>query len=352
MLGPGTVRAAARSDEPATLGGGQRASGGGEAQGSGDAVRAAQATLAAGSKSFALAGRWLPRGVREDAAVLYAWCRRADDAVDLAPPAQHGAALASLTREMHEVYGRATVNDPMLRALRDVVRRHGIPRSCFDELIEGLAMDARGQTYQTLDQLLVYCDRVAGTVGLMMAHAMGVHAVAPLARAVDLGRAMQLTNICRDVAEDAARGRLYVPLEMLGPGGEASPAAGFDLGHPFLRSAVAALLARADGLYASGRQGLAALPLRCAMAIAAAAAVYQAIGHQIARWGFDVRRGRSVVPGWKKLLLASGAVARTLAVRIARAPLAWARRLAPARSDWAHAAPATRARDGAEEGPS
>ena len=100
-------------------------------------------------------------------------------------------------------------------ALQYIVRRYGIPAHYASELIEGMAMDVRGIRYANLRELLLYCYRVAGTVGLMMSHVMGLRDESALKHAADLGIAMQLTNIARDVTEDASMGRIYLPLDWL-----------------------------------------------------------------------------------------------------------------------------------------
>ena len=126
-------------------------------------------------------------------------------------------------------------------------RRNRIPRRYADELLDGMAMDIGRIRYARVQELLVYCYRVAGTVGMMMAHVMGVRDGAALRHATDLGIAMQLTNICRDVVEDERRDRVYLPAELLG--GDLPPTqAGARTA-----AAVAALLRVADDHYRSGR---------------------------------------------------------------------------------------------------
>ena len=265
----------------------------------------AQEILRHHSKSFALAGRLLPARCRADAATLYAWCRRCDDAVDQ-PPDEEGraAAVVRLREELEQVYapaGGATGLDPVLRGFQGVVRRHGIPRRWPEDLIEGLAMDVGAVRYETVDALLLYAYRAAGVVGLMMAKIMGARGAEALRRAVDLGIGMQLTNVCRDVAEDAARGRVYLPADLL-TARAAEPEAPAAVEEATSR-AVKALLALAEAFYASGRAGLPFLPVRCAIGIHAAALIYREIGREIARRGFDVRT-RAVVSRGRKLWLA------------------------------------------------
>jgi len=275
--------------------------------------RLARRILAHHSKSFAFAGRLLPGWCRDDAAALYAWCRRCDDAVDgPRDAAARATAVERLRAELGRVYGAGDERDPVLAGFQAVVRRHAIPRRYPEDLIDGMEMDVGAVRYQTFDGLLLYCYRAAGTVGLMMAQIMGVRDPSALRRAADLGIAMQLTNICRDVAEDAARDRSYLPADLLeacGRPGDPDGAIG---------RAVAELLRRADDFYASGDAGLSALPLRCALGIRAARLIYAEIGRVIARGGFDVRAGRAVVSRGRKTWLAIRALLGSLWARGAR----------------------------------
>jgi phytoene synthase len=278
------------------------------------AVAEARRVLAAKSKSFALAGRVLGGEVRDRAAVVYAFCRRADDAIDLAPAGQHAEAIARLRSELDDVYAARRAGDPVLDAFGEVARACRIPREYPAELIAGLEMDAESTRYGTLAELGLYCYRVAGTVGLMMCHVLGLRHDRALPRAVHLGVAMQLTNICRDVAEDWQLGRLYLPADMLGEEGAGDLAGA--LGGPFpaaargpLTRVVKRLLAEADCFYASADRGMFDLPARAALAIRIARLVYSAIGDQLAAQGYDPLAGRAVVPARKKLVLAALATA-------------------------------------------
>src|SRR5688572_6226742 len=136
-------------------------------------VAAGRAAIARHSRSFALASRLLPREIRDRASILYAWCRRADDAVD-APGVDAGAAVARLERELAQIYARARSGDPILDGFAAIVADTAIPRRYPAELLAGLAMDASGQRYHTEAELRRYCYRVAGVVGLMMSHVMGL----------------------------------------------------------------------------------------------------------------------------------------------------------------------------------
>jgi phytoene synthase len=169
-----------------------------------------------------------------------------------------------------------------------------------------MEMDVRGVRYQSSEELLLYCYRVASTVGLMMCHVMGVRDRAALRPAAHLGLAMQLTNICRDVAEDWQRGRLYLPEELLrrhGAGGLAAELGGPlpDGAVPACRAVMIELLELAERYYASSDRGLEYLSLRCALGVNAARRIYSAIGAEVARNDWDPRAPRAVVPRSKKL---------------------------------------------------
>lgn len=292
------------------------------------ATRASEESIRRHSKSFSLASRLLPTDARMHAVAVYAWCRRADDAVDLVEPAEQGAALATLEAELESIYAGEPQADPILALFQRAVSERRVPVEYPLELLEGMRMDVKGHRYATLDELLLYCHRVAGVVGLMMCHVMGVRGDDALRNAAHLGIAMQLTNICRDVEEDWGRGRLYLPGDLLARHG----CAGLRerLGDPFPESARAPasaatedLLAEAERYYASGDAGLPALSWRCALAIRTARHVYSSIGARVRASGCDPLAGRAFVPLTAKLLL----VGRALAAAVAEAPR---RLLAPA----------------------
>ncbi|APR83589.1 Phytoene synthase [Minicystis rosea] len=267
-----------------------------------EADRAAcKAMLRAGSKSFAAASLLLPRRVREPSAALYAFCRMADDAVDLA---RDPDAVQALRRRVALAYAGTPADAPVDRAFAEVVLDHEVPRELVEAHLEGFAWDAEGRRYATISALHAYAARVAGAVGAMMTVLMGPRSREALARACDLGVAMQLTNIARDVGEDARNGRVYLPLEWLD---EAGVDAGALIARPRHSPALAAVLERlldhADGLYARAALGIPMLPRDCRAAIRAASFIYADIGQALARRGYDAVSGRAVVPGSRKLWL-------------------------------------------------
>ncbi len=251
----------------------------------------ASAVIRRHSASFALASRLLPAPVRHSVHVLYAYCRRADDAIDLVPPAGAPAALTGLRQELDRIYAGCAMGDPLVAEFQRVAFERRIPRQYLEAMLDGFELDVQSTRYATLEELLHYCWCVAGAVGAMMCHVLGVRRERDVVHGVHLGMAMQLTNICRDVAEDWDRGRLYVPVELL-PGGVAP--------EPLAR-AVLRLLREADVLYRSGDAGLPGLELRSRFAVATARRVYSSIGELLMARGGDVTLGRAVVPAHRKL---------------------------------------------------
>jgi phytoene synthase len=196
--------------------------------------------------------------------------------------------------------------------MADLMRRSAIPAALPEALLEGLAWDAESRSYETLDELFDYAARVAGTVGVMMTLIMGVRSPEALARACDLGVAMQLTNIARDVGEDARLGRVYLPRRWLREVGlDAEAFLADPRPDPRLRRLVARLLDEAGSLYRRARFGVALLPANCRPAILAAALIYVELGAVIEHNGFDSVSVRARVSGRRKLELLARAVAES-----------------------------------------
>ncbi len=263
---------------------------------------ACEELMRGGSKTFFAASRLLPRRVRGPAIALYAFCRVADDAIDNS--SDRVTALADLNERLRRVYA----NDPMAyepdRALAAVVREFDLPLELVAALLEGFEWDAEGRRYETIEDLQAYGARVAGSVGAMMAVVMRTRGEQALARACDLGVAMQLTNIARDVGEDARFGRLYLPLAWMREAG-LDPDAW--LKNPVFDTKIANVIDRlikaADILYERSEHGIGHLPRDCRPAIRAARLVYAEIGRQLEKAGLDSINHRAVVSGKRKLAL-------------------------------------------------
>ncbi|MGY2047814.1 phytoene/squalene synthase family protein [Methylobacterium sp. JK268] len=263
---------------------------------------ACRAAIRDGSRSFYAASWLLPRAVRRDAYGLYAFCRLSDDAVDGA--GARADAVPSLRDRLARAYAGRPLDAPADRALAEIVARHAIPEALPAALLDGLAWDAQGRRPPDLSALVAYAARVAGSVGAMMTLVMGERSPQALARACDLGIAMQLTNVARDVGEDARTGRLYLPESWLREAG-IDPAAFLadPAPSPALAGVVARLLRAADLLYARAQSGIALLPPGCRPAVRAAGLIYAEIGRDLERGGLDPVSRRARVPGTRKAQL-------------------------------------------------
>jgi phytoene synthase len=248
--------------------------------------RACSAAIRRGSKSFHLASLMLPSPTRQAARALYAFCRHSDDLIDA--PRSGLPALERLRQRLEQIYAGDPAPFACDRAFARAVQEHAIPKPVVEALLDGFAMDLDGRRYQSLDELKTYATCVAASVGLMMAAVMGISDRFALARAADLGIAMQLTNIARDVGEDARNARLYLPLDWLMERGIDPDAflrnPGFS---PELGDVIRQLLQEADRHYRLGHAGIESLPAACRHAIRTAALVYEDIGAGIAANGFD-----------------------------------------------------------------
>ena len=265
--------------------------------------------LAKGSKTFHFASHFLPRDRRADAALLYAFCRLVDDLADEAESTAQ--AHEDLGQVQEELRGRRAPR-PMIDAFVGMADRCGLDLTHAHELMRGVLSDLEEVRVSDDRELMRYSYRVAGTVGLMMCPVLGVEDPEASVFALDLGVAMQLTNICRDVLEDARMGRVYLPrrrLEACGTSPEAilaeDPAADLPV-----RSVVQDLLRMAERYYRSADRGLAFIPFKPRVAIMVASRVYREIGRKLLRHDCRALAGRTVVSGPNKALVAAGALAQ------------------------------------------
>lgn len=282
-----------------------------------------------------MASRLFGESTRNGAHFLYGWCRYADDQVDsVRDPADQLARLGELRRKTADAFAGTPAPEPVFVALHHLAKQHRIPAYYAEELLEGMNMDVRRQSYATPQDLNLYCYRVAGTVGLMMSHVMGVSDAKALEHAAAMGSAMQMTNIARDVMEDAAMGRVYLPEQWLKEEGIAAA----DVGRPENRQALARVVARlldlADRYYALGNDGLKYLPWRAAIAVGTAGAVYSTIGRVVRRQGARAWDQRAIVSNARKLALVFKGVLLTL--RTVPYRLAGSRRSVELNSVWRH----------------
>ena len=269
---------------------------------------AALQRLATHGKTFNWARRLLGRDTGLLAAELYAFCRHVDDIADGDAPG--GAAL--LARIAAALDGQVPPPDAETRQFLELAAQTGINLQAAKSLLTGLLFDQGEVALPDEEALLLYAYRVAGTVGLMMAPILGSRSAAADRHAVDLGIAMQLTNIARDIAEDAGMGRRYVPAAWCGGATAQDIAASLaddNAARPALQQAAAKLLDLADDYYRSGYAGLAYLPLRAHLSIGVAGYCYQAIGRKLRRNGLAYWRGRTVVGVGGKLLASFASLA-------------------------------------------
>ena len=285
-------------------------------------VTHARESIARGSTSFALASRIFDRETRERAWLLYSWCRRCDDIAD---GQDHGGAMSAVDDPMErlafitDLTTRAlegeTTGDPAFDALGLVAKECAIPHKYIYDLIEGFALDASGWHPRTEADLLKYCYHVAGAVGCMMAVIMGVDPEdeETLERAADLGKAFQLANIARDISEDDAADRCYIPDDWLV---EADIPPGEQM-KPHFRSRLADigwwLADMAQDHEASARIGARKLSFRARWAVLAAAGIYGDIAREVAARGQAAWDRRVVVSRGRKLGWVAKALGQALA---------------------------------------
>lgn len=267
-----------------------------------------------GSHSFFMASLLLPRQTAIPARALYAFCRIADDIIDADNAGE--TAIAALSSRLDSIYAQSPQDYPEDRALAEVVHRFSIPRAMPDALIEGLAWDTTERTYETLSELYDYAARVAGCVGAMMTLIMRTSDRRAVARACDMGVAMQLTNIARDIGEDARMGRIYLPRRWFSQAGiDAEQWLANPVQNEHITAMCKRLLSYAEVLYKRSDAGVALLPLGCRAGIRAARVIYSDIGREIARQGYETVDKRAIVPLPRKSWLLSKSVATIPLVR-------------------------------------
>lgn len=286
-----------------------------------------RAVLSRGSASFSRAAALLDPGTREGCYLLYTWGRHCDDLID-GQTLGHGqqaldrstlsARLAGLRDETERALDGQAAELPF-QALALLARRYDIPSELPRALLDGMAMDVEGTRYRTLDELAIYCHRVAGVVAIMTGRIMGLVDPALLERMGRLGEAVQLTNIARDVIDDAGAGRIYLPLAWL----EAAGIPDEEITSPDHRIALAGVVVRlldaADERYAGADPVLAHLSMRSAAAVAVGRSLYAAIGNVIRRRGPRAWDQRATVTGLRRSLLTIASLTSTMAGRLSAA---------------------------------
>lgn len=277
-----------------------------------------------GSLSFHAASKLLPAKVRDPALALYAFCRLADDEVDEGD--QKTRAVLHLKDRLDLAYAGTPFDSPEDRAFAAIIADFDMPRALPEALLEGLAWDADERRYETLSGVRDYSARVASAVGAMMCVLMRVRDPHALARACDLGVAMQLTNIARDVGEDARAGRIYLPLEWLKEEGLDTESFLHDpTVSPEIRRMVQRLLTEAQRLYLRSEAGINALPRDARLGIWAARLIYDGIGKEVRRQGYDSVSQRAHTATWQKMGWMAQAASRTaLSIVTPKSPVIYA----------------------------
>lgn len=289
-----------------------------------------------GSKSFSAASLLFGKEERDAAFLLYGWCRFCDDQIDEASKQSDEQFLRErlgwLIHETKRVYEGVSPTHPVFVAFAHIVRRYHIPEHYPLELLEGMAMDVRRETYADIAALKLYCYRVAGVVGLMMSHVMGISDPKALSHAADLGIAMQLTNIARDVVEDAEMGRVYLPLDWLREEGLGPQDVAVLKFRPQVARVVGRMLDEAERYYRSGDAGLKYLAFRPGCAVVSARNVYSEIGREVRRRGVGAWDERVWIPSSTKAWLMTQAIGRMIRSLPSRLKSPWRR--APITAVW------------------
>ena len=261
----------------------------------------------------------LPADKRTAIVAVWDFCRAVDDAVDEAPAEQSAIEVRRWRGEVARCFDGAAPETPQGRALQPLIAGFDLPRSAFEALIEGVEMDLHGRRYQTFEELYEYCIRVASAVGLICVQIFGCRDAAARQYAIDLGVALQLTNILRDVPGDFERGRVYLPQDDLARFGVSEGDLGAEAmhaGHGVRSPKVRALLAfEAERARQYDARADAALPRGEARLLVAARImgdIYRGILDRIERAGYDVFSGVIRVPRPRRALIAATTWARTL----------------------------------------
>lgn len=233
------------------------------------------------SKSFAAASLFLNYRVRDSTWKLYAWCRISDDEIDNFPENSFHSLLL-MKRNLAELSaGKQDFAHPHWQALKEVVDNYHIPIIYLQNMLAGFEIDATSAKIANENDLGFYCHAVAGTVGVMMCHIMGVSSASSLPRAAELGHAMQMTNIARDVFEDFSKGKIYIPENWLLEFGIKRNEIFFEFNRKNLKILIERILEIAERKYTNGLLGTSTLRPASALSVLFAAYCYRHIGRKI-----------------------------------------------------------------------
>lgn len=253
-------------------------------------MQTSEAITRKSASNLALAFVLLPRARRDGMAVLYAFCREVDDVADEdnCPVAERRERLGRWRRELRGVYAGVEPTLPVLRELGPVIRDYGLPLAQFEEVLDGVEMDLEVDRFATLPELEAYCYRVASAVGLLSIHVFGFKDPACRRYADHLGKALQLTNILRDVRVDAGRGRIYLPGDVLVRHGVTEAEILGGRYSPRYEAVAGELAARARYHYAAARAALPGAERRAMLAAELMGSVYWQLLLKLEKARFDV----------------------------------------------------------------
>lgn len=264
-----------------------------------------QKTRESGS-SFTLSFAFLPKAKRDAMTALYAFCREVDDVVDECTDYQIAQTKLGWWKQEIEQLFLATPQHPVTQALQPIIKTYGLQKTHFIEIIDGMQMDTQYNRYADFEQLGVYCFRVASVVGLLSAQIFGYTNPATLQYAHDLGMAFQLTNIIRDVGEDARRGRIYIPLDELERGRVTEQQLLNSEATPQMQALLLKQIARAELFYDKALQQLPHEDKKAQLPGLMMAAIYRTLLQEIKQDPNLVLNHKIALPPFRKLTLALG----------------------------------------------
>jgi len=258
------------------------------------------------AKTFYFASRFLDKDKRAAAYSVYAICRISDDSVDYPSGQDNSIHLEQIKAKIEHVYENKDVKDNLLSAFKETIDKYSIPKNYFDELIDGMYMDLNKNRYENFDELRAYCYKVAGVVGLIMLRIFGHSAREAVNHAADLGIAMQLTNILRDIKEDYQRGRIYLPRDEIAKFGISEDQIAQGKVDENLISFLKFQIKRARGFYDNSAAGIKMITdLKSRVVVCMMKDMYAGILRSIENNGFDVFSKRAHLTAMDKTALAA-----------------------------------------------
>lgn len=256
------------------------------------------------AKTFYFASRFLPKEKRLASFAVYAVCRISDDAVDIEKESKISA-LENIKYAIDAAYGNQELNDEIIIAFRYIIKKYNIPKIYFEELLSGMRMDLEKARYTNFQELRDYCYKVAGVVGLIMLKIFDYDNESALDFAADLGIAMQLTNILRDIKEDYTRGRIYLPLDEMQAFNVSEDSLNISKIDENFKGLLEFQIRRARQYYLNSEYGIKLInDKKCRFVAMAMKNMYAAILDAIEKNNYDVYSFRAHVNNKKKIMMA------------------------------------------------